>query len=287
VRTVDSCSYRRVNADNPATAVCGLVGRLVEAPDEMCRVPRAACEACVSSFPPNETDPNPVVASLAHSCAEALLATLDPDSVRYQRVTEQRDFAEANLPRVLPSESDVEPILAPSKQLSLEDLLRLLPLPVARSTSNWAADWAVGVTTAPRRQPTLEQSIQGLLGCGWADPYLFVDGAVELPPIAQSMVSTTRSRPIGAWHNFYLGLTELVERNPRSDAYVMVQDDVLWPSAPQLVDYLSEFLWPVQQDGIVSLYTSADDTSETVGWQPLAGSTAPWRLSFRALSPEE
>ena len=59
-------------------AVCELAGQLIEADaDHQCSAPRAACQACIGSFEPTLSDPNPVVASLAYSAAEAWLAELD------------------------------------------------------------------------------------------------------------------------------------------------------------------------------------------------------------------
>lgn len=209
-----------------------------------------------------------MVASLAYSAAESFLATLDDSSPRYQQVLERQEFAEANLPRVLPSETDIQHDGEQSRPVSMEHLHQRLSITERRGQQ--VKEWSVGVTTAPRRQETLAKSCQGLLDCGWSDPHLFIDGSVEVDSSLKELSFTRRSSPIGAWQNFMLGLTELVEAHPNSDAYLMVQDDVLWPAAPDLKEYLSEFLWPTKGNCIVSLYTSVDDEAQQEGWRPLA-----------------
>ncbi|MFK8113173.1 MAG: hypothetical protein AB8B91_13275 [Rubripirellula sp.] len=262
--SVDSCCYRGSGAE---LAVCALVCQLAGTPNEFSFVPRAACDACVGSFRPTNVDPNPIVASLAFSAAESYLATLSPDSESFQNTAAKRDIAESFLPRVLPDESDTEPIRAATHSIDLEELKRRLPVPPTSCQRRQVRNWAVGVTTAPRRQSTLDATLDGMRHCGWENPQLFVDGEVELSDEAKLCLRTSRSQPVGAWHNFFLGLTELVERNPAADAYLMAQDDVLWPLAFRLPEYLSEMLWPTNSDCIVSLYTSADDAHEDAGWR--------------------
>ena len=42
--------------------------------------------------------------------------------------------------------------------------------------------WAVGVTTAPRRTPTLPRCLKSLAIAGWEEPRLFAEPGVETPP---------------------------------------------------------------------------------------------------------
>src|SRR5207244_12425388 len=62
------------------------------------------------------------------------------------------------------------------------------PLPTRRSSdlpserkSPRVQNWAVGVTTAPRPQPTLHSCLDSLFRAGWQEPRLFVDSAVTIP----------------------------------------------------------------------------------------------------------
>ena len=112
--------------------------------------------------------------------------------------------------------------------------------------------WAVGVTTAPRRNSTLERTLLSLEEAGWDRPRLFVEPTVELPPKFGDLPATWRDETVGAFPNWYLGLTELVMRNPRADAYLLCQDDVLFSA--KLRDYLELVLWPAPRVGVVSVY---------------------------------
>jgi hypothetical protein len=63
---------------------------------------------------------------------------------------------------------------------------------------------------------------------------------------------------MGAWPSFYLGLNELVYRHPDADAYLMVQDDVLFYDRQNLRAYLEdEVLWPTDPPGVISLFCGA------------------------------
>ena len=66
--------------------------------------------------------------------------------------------------------------LAPSRA----ELAQIIPPPLRRS-GDLVSQWAVGVTTAPRAEPTLEECLTSLASAGWDNPRLFVDGAVSIP----------------------------------------------------------------------------------------------------------
>jgi hypothetical protein len=63
---------------------------------------------------------------------------------------------------------------------------------------------------------------------------------------------TRRDEVLGAFPNWYLALTELVMRSPNSEAYFLVQDDVLF--ARRVRPMLEYELWPSLRAGVVSLY---------------------------------
>ena len=112
--------------------------------------------------------------------------------------------------------------------------------------------WAVGVTTAPRKESTLLQTLNSLKIAGWDTPRLFVEPGTEIPPEFNRLPISLRDETLGAFPNWYLALTELVLRHPRAEAYLLCQDDVLF--ATDLRDYLEHTLWPAQQIGVVSIY---------------------------------
>ncbi len=90
----------------------------------------------------------------------------------------------------------------------------------------------------------------------------------------------------GAWSNYYLSLSELLLRAPAADAFLMVQDDVLFYDRQDLRAYLEATLWPTDPPGLVSLYCSAGYSREGAGWHQLdePWSWACWPLSSHGLS---
>ncbi|MES2789511.1 MAG: hypothetical protein V4719_07810 [Planctomycetota bacterium] len=133
--------------------------------------------------------------------------------------------------------------------------------------------WAVGMTTAPRDVPTLERSLNSLVAAGWSSPRLFAEPGTEIPVEFEHLPIARRDQVLGAFPNWYLGLAELVMREPQADAYLMCQDDVLF--AAGLRKYLDESLWLNPQAGVISVYcpshyaTDRDPGfhAENRGWQ--------------------
>jgi hypothetical protein len=126
--------------------------------------------------------------------------------------------------------------------------------------------WAVGVTTAPRRQETLSLCLDSLFRAGWDAPRLFVDSRVNIAPRFAHLPVTLREPAMGAWPNFYLGLAELLLRSPEEDAYVMVQDDAVFYDRENLREYLEAVLWPDWPLGAASLYCPMVYTQPSAGW---------------------
>jgi hypothetical protein len=144
-------------------------------------------------------------------------------------------------------------------------LSELLPAPAVRNQRR-VNNWAVGVTTAPRRQPTLQWCLDSLHRAGWQKPHLFSDGMAELPDEAKDCPRTIRGRPIGAWPNYYLALAELVLHHPQADAYLLLQDDVYLYDHENLREYLDGVLWPGARPSLVSLYSTEVNSAVDCGW---------------------
>ena len=123
-------------------------------------------------------------------------------------------------------------------------------LPEGRSRT--VISWAVGVTTAPRPEPTLARTLDSLAIAGWERPRLFVEPDSEIPPRFADLPRSDRDEPLGAFANWYLALAELVMRSPRAEAYFMVQDDVVF--ARGVRPFLERALWPAANCGAVSIY---------------------------------
>lgn len=141
--------------------------------------------------------------------------------------------------------------------------------------------WAVGMTTAPRRHPTLETSLDSLIRSGWENVQLFVDERVTtLGSRHRHLPVAFRQPSVGAWPNYYLALQELVCRHADADAYMIVQDDVRFYDQECLREYLDSVLWPTDPPGLLSLYCSSAYTNEYPGWHPISEEWVWGALAF-------
>jgi hypothetical protein len=127
-------------------------------------------------------------------------------------------------------------------------------------------NWAVGVTTAPRKEPTLARTLGSLAAAGWPNPRLFAEQGSDIPTSFGGSV-TWRTPPIGAWSNWFTALGELYQREPQADAFLLIQDDVVFVQG--LRDYLEVELWPDERTGVVSVYTSAMYVPQRPGFAQL------------------
>jgi hypothetical protein len=117
--------------------------------------------------------------------------------------------------------------------------------------------WCVGVITAPRRQPTLEVSIQSLSDAGWTEPIVFAEPKVKCPRVVPSTRWVQRTTRLGAFSNWYLALTELVLRTPEADFYLICEDDVVYSA--KLRKFLEKHYWP-DHTGTISLFRSSGES---------------------------
>ena len=133
--------------------------------------------------------------------------------------------------------------------------------------------WSVGMTTAPRIQPTLKRSLQSIVAAGWRILRLFAEPQTKVPDEFGDLPISWRGDRLGAFPNWYLGLSELFLREPLADAYLMCQDDALFAEGAR--DYLERCLWPAATVGVVSIYTPTHWSTgkprgfhvETHGWE--------------------
>lgn len=120
--------------------------------------------------------------------------------------------------------------------------------------------WAVGVTTCGRRRATLERTLTSLKAAGWDCPRLFAEPGVVVPERFAGLPCTRRDVPLGPFPNWYLALAELVMREPKAEAYLLCQDDVVFSRG--LRAYLEERLWPAPAVGVVSVYCPSHFASD-------------------------
>jgi hypothetical protein len=238
-------------------------------------VQRDACVACCASFPLSPVDINPVVVSLLFNATEDLIAIGGVDGCSLARAKELNAWAEKCLPLLEPDESDMPPLptLVDADEASQVELSNWLPLPELTLTSSGANEWAVGVTTAPRRLATLDACLDSVIQAGWSDVRLFMDDRVEVADSHASLPCSVREPKLGAWPNYYVSLTELVMRHPNATAYMLVQDDSLFFGHPGLRSYLDTLVWPVEGPAMMSLFCPRYYTQANRGWQVMDG---PW-----------
>jgi hypothetical protein len=274
----DDCPHRdqvRLK-DGHQTAWCGRLAELFGSAERgLCEVRRDACDACCRSEPAADTGLNPVLASLLYKAAAGLLergGTPDCGTAQASRLLQ---LADAHLecmfpwddPRFLdpsrvPGDGGLEPGVSPPP---LSDVFPT----AAKRCGPGVTMWAVGVTTSPRKQPTLEICLDSLIRAGWERPWLFVDGGTRLDARRNHLPVTYREEKVGAWPNFYLALLELLMRQPEADAYLLVQDDALFYDGENLRAYLETMLWPDENVAAVSLYCPEPYTRRQAGWYQL------------------
>jgi hypothetical protein len=261
--TVETCRYRAlVRAEGDAeAATCRLLAALLSrVPGASCRVRRDACDACCQSFPPSQEDLNPVIASLVYQATRPSLDAQPPPAdaasieALHQKAARQLGIACAD---------GEAPIVR--RRVDPAPLAERVPRP-ARRCGRRVRRWAIGVTTSPRVHSTLEECLEGLAAAGWERPHLFVDAAVRVPERFRHLPGTCRDEKAGAWPNYYLAMVELLMREPRADAFLVLQDDVVLCDRPDLRAYLEHVLWPGRSSALVSLYCAEGDTRTDPGW---------------------
>ncbi len=118
-------------------------------------------------------------------------------------------------------------------------------------------NWATAITTAPRSEYYLPETIASLSAAGWDKPTIFAEPDSPVPMGCQVVDAETKQ---GSWPNFLRALGTMIEWRPNADWYAVFQDDIL------IAENCRAWLEPqLPPDGIVSLYCSGK-TSE--GRQP-------------------
>ena len=277
-RTPENCRYRETGP-GVSWARCDLLSELlVGGQEEAALVSHDMCLACCRSFEPSPHDFNPVIASLVWNAVDQLLGQQDStggdDTRRWPALLVK---SELSLPVVLSDEDDLPPApIRPGResvQRTVDEVVRVLPLPLERVGQ--VTQWAVGVTTAPRRSPTLAPCLRSLIDAGWSQLQLFIDGEVEILPEFASLARTIRVPAAGARQSYFLAMVELLQRFPEAQAVMLVQDDAYWPGHLPMREYLERCLWPGSEPGLVSAWCCTDDTASEAGWHER---TSPWKF---------
>ena len=112
--------------------------------------------------------------------------------------------------------------------------------------------WAVAVTTAPRKQPTLATCLDSLQIAGW-NPYIFAEPG-EYPALNGVWHDRTvfHKQKKGVWWNWIESCRWTLE-NTDANVIMTVQDDSLFH--PDSMTIAEQFMWPAEDTGFISLYT--------------------------------
>lgn len=128
--------------------------------------------------------------------------------------------------------------------------------------------WAIGITTAPRDQSTIAESLASMRAAGFPDPTIFAEPGSPIPAEHSGPV-VVRSERAGAWGNFHLACVELLQRNRDADAFLLCQDDIVWTAGDRfetMFSFLSRALWPHIDASVVSLYCALPYAQNKPGW---------------------
>ena len=129
--------------------------------------------------------------------------------------------------------------------------------------------WAVGVTTAPRKEPTLQKCVDSLHAAGW-HPTVFAEPG-SLATNAPTIQNETQK---GCWHNWLHAARWLLEHTD-ADVLLTVQDDAVFH--PDSLEFADSVLWPREDTAFVSLYTPKH-------YQLKAGDPERWGPGVRRVS---
>jgi hypothetical protein len=243
------------------SATCGLIREALSLADEpWSRVSRDSCLTCCRGDPATPAAWSEVVTSLVYQAAAGLAATPDGPPEVVAQAAAARDRAADRLTFRGVTQDGARPPLPQFDRL--EDVI---PPPRARRRRP-IKTWAVGVTTSPRRRPTLERCLDHLTRAGWEAPHLFMDGPVRVPERFGHLPGTLREPAAGAWPNHYLALFELTLRQPSADAYLILQDDALIYDGENVRAYLERTFWFGGAAQVVSLYCAEPYTAAKFGW---------------------
>jgi hypothetical protein len=284
-RPVEQCTFREVvpGQARKKIARCRLLQQISGVDDPgWCRVRHDACEACCVSFRPSPIDMNPVIASLLYGLGEEILARQGVEGCSPEQAAGLQAWAERHLEveRGDSAPPDFAQSLACRPSVGRETarkqvpvaLPQLLPIP-RRRFGGKVRRWAVGITTAPRRQATLDFCLESVIRAGWPRPHLFMDSRVPRAESFADLPVTLRESKVGAWPSYYLAVLELLMREPRADALLLIQDDVVLYDDAGLREYLEQILWPADNAGALSLFCSTAYTQPRAGWYVQA---EPW-----------
>lgn len=106
--------------------------------------------------------------------------------------------------------------------------------------------WSVVVTTAPRKEPTLQLCVDSLRDCGW-EPIVLAE---PNSPLSDALTIHNPER-LGVWHNWVKSVKVALKTD--AEVILTVQDDSVFH--PDSKDFVETCMWPANDCGFISLYT--------------------------------
>jgi len=289
LKSVD-CQFREHNEERPARCkklaqLCNLT--LSETPE----LPKDACDYCVNNNPkPNECelrhdpfksyyrqivkasiDPNNKIDPPNH-CKSLLplkvISKMEHDFIGYAQM--ERGCRAYHTCTLTPASSLKNTCMICDRKFNIDYYFDIEPdykiLKAPPRKGDKVEKWAVGMTVAPRTNPCYEYSLHTIKQAGWDSGLIFSEPGHTVRP-DPNWPTVYRQAKLGIFPNFYLGLLELFLRNIDADAFMMVQDDMLFPKG--LRSYLESFLWPSDDPHLVHLFAvdSVDDDHNKNEWR--------------------
>ena len=129
---------------------------------------------------------------------------------------------------------------------------------------NPVSNWAVGITIAPRKDPTHTKTIDSFIEAGWDSINIFAEPGVKFSERHKLMPIIQREEKMGAWTNWFTALKDLIRLYPDADCYGIIQDDVVFCRG--LRKFLEAVLWPADDVGVCSVFTPSHYTQDLAGW---------------------
>lgn len=125
-------------------------------------------------------------------------------------------------------------------------------------------DWAVTITTAPRRVNYLPQCVDSLRSAGWSNPVVFAEPGSTTLSHTHTIFNEVR---LGCFHN-WLSSAKWALENTTAEQILMMQDDVVvHPGSRELAE--KRLLWP-DDAAFVSLYTPQHYAKGRTGFLKIA-----------------
>jgi hypothetical protein len=115
--------------------------------------------------------------------------------------------------------------------------------------------WICTVTTAPRKECTLVQTLESIELAGW-EPVIFAEPGSTVT----NRKTLTNDCRLGVWHNWLTSARYALDSG--ADRIMMFQDDII--THPESKDLLDSIEWP-KDTGYISLYTPKHYQSDKRG----------------------